>query len=234
MMVESIAVMAATCGGVLLAFAGARRLAAWAGNPPWANPVLLAALVVALVLELIGMPVGRFLTLAMPLRWLLAPALVALALVVDGNRALLQARALPLLLAVAGGGGIGVATAWAMARALRLDGVLLQAVTTKTVSTPFALSIMNAVGGPAALAAALAVLTGVIGALLLPPAFDRIGLVDPDARALGTGVAAHLIGTEALARSDPRSGGLSALAMVLTGTLVALVLPMTWSRLFAG
>ncbi len=234
MSLVEVAASALACGGVMLAFAGAGRLATIAGNPPWVNPVLLAALLVTLVLALAGVRVERFLVLAAPLRWLLAPALVALALVIDGNRALLKARALPVLVAVMGGGGFGVATAWAMARALGLDGALLQAVTTKTVSTPFAIAAMNAVDGPAALAAALAVLTGVIGALLLPPAFDRFGPADPKARALGTGVAAHLVGTEALTRRDPRSGGLAALAMVLTGTLVALVLPVLWSRLFGS
>jgi putative effector of murein hydrolase len=234
MSLVDVALSGLVCSGVLLAFDGARRLAAGVGNPPVANPVLMAALLVALVLALAGLRVERFLALAAPLRWLLAPALVALALVIDGNRALLRMRAVPLLVAVVGGSGFGVAAAFGMARALRLDGALLQAVTIKTASTPFVIATMNAVGGPAALAAALAVLTGVIGALLLPPAFDRFGPTDTEARALGTGVAAHLVGTEALTRRDPRSGGLAALAMVLTGTLIALVLPALWGRLFGA
>ncbi len=222
---------ALACAATLIVFAAVRPLAARLGNPPWASPVLIAALAIAAGLALLGIPVARFVAATLPLRWLLGPALVALALVIDGNRALVRTRLRPVLLAVIAGATTGVASAWGLARLFGLDHALLTAATTKTISTPFALAVMASVGGPMALAAAFAVLTGVIGALLVPGMFDRLRITDPAARGLGLGVAAHIVGTEWLTRRDPRAGGMAALGMVTAGVLVALVLPLLWPLL---
>ena len=226
-MIETVA----ASGGTLLAFALARRLSARLGNPPWASPVLIGALFVAIVLASFGIPFARFHAAAILLRWLLGPALVALALIIDANRAALKADALPVLVAVGGGVAVGVGSALGLARLLGLHDPLRAALATKTLSTPFGVAINTATGGPVALAAAIAVLTGVIGALLVPPLFDRLRLTSSAGRALGLGTAAHIVGTDWLTRRDPRAGGLSALAMVLAGTLATVLLPPLWGWL---
>ncbi len=220
------------CGLVLGGFALARALSARLGHPPWASPVLITALGVAGVLALLGIAPDRFAAAALPIRWLLGPALVALALVIDANRGLLRAQALPVLAAILGGAIVGVTTAIAGARLLGLDPLLVEALATKTVTTPFTVAIMKATGGPLPLAAALSVLTGVIGALTVPWLFDRLGWRDHAARSLALGVSSHIVGTDWLTRRDAKAGGLAALAFVLTGTVVALVLVPLWPFLF--
>lgn len=216
------------CALVLFGFAGARWLSARLGHPPWASPVLVTALAIIVGLAATGVRLEDFDAATVPLRWLLGPALVALALVIDGNRSLLRAQAVPVLVAVVGGALVGLGSAIALARLLGIDGVLAAALVTKTVTTPFTVAIMTRVDGPVALAAALSVLTGVIGALLVPPAFARLKVIDPAARALGLGVSAHIVGTDWLTRRDARSGGLAALAFVVTGLVAALVVPVAW------
>ena len=83
----------AGCAAVLLAFAGARWLSARLGHPPWASPVLVTALAMIAGLWLTELPLARFEAATAPLRWLLGPALVALALVIDANRSRLRAKA---------------------------------------------------------------------------------------------------------------------------------------------
>ena len=225
--------MVLVTGLVLGAFAAARALSMRLGNPPWASPVLVAALVLGVGLALTGVPLARFEAGARPLRWLLGPALVALALVIHGNLALLRSAPGPVLVAVTGGTVAGVATAWGLARLFGLDRALMMAVTTKTISTPFAVVIARMGGASVALAAAVAVLTGVIGALCVPWLFDRLRISGRAARGLGLGVSSHLVGTDWLTRRDAASGAFAALAMVLTGVLAALFLPILWPLLFA-
>ena len=219
--------MALGCGAVLLAFAGARLLSGRLGHPPWASPVLVTALLVIAVLAAARLPLARFDAATQPLRWLLGPALVALALVIDANRARLRAQALPVLAAVVGGTLIGLGSAVAMARLTGIDGVLREALVTKTVTTPFTVAIMTRVGGPVALAAALSVVTGVVGALLVPVLFRALRLGGAGA-ALGIGVSSHIVGTDWLTRRDSAAGGLSALAFVLAGLVMAVVVPILW------
>jgi putative effector of murein hydrolase len=118
-----------------------------------------------------------------------------------------------------------------MARLVGIDGVLRAALVTKTVTTPFTVAIMARVDGPVALAAALSVATGVIGALLVPALFDALRVRDASARALGLGVSSHIVGTDWLARRDARGGGLAALAFVATGIVAAVLVPLLWPSL---
>jgi putative effector of murein hydrolase len=218
------------CAATLLGFAAARALSARLGHPPWASPVLVTALGVELVLWGLGAPVARYMAAVMPLRWLLGPALVALALVIEGNRALLMAEPGPFAIAIAGGAMVGVGSAIGLARLAGLDQILVQALATKSVTAPFAVAVMKSVGGPVGLAAALSVTTGVIGALTIPPLFDRLRITGAG-RSLGIGVASHIVGTDWLTRRDPKAGGLAALALVLAGLAAAVVLPSIWGRL---
>ena len=216
------------CAAVLLGFAGARWLSARLGHPPWASPVLVTALTMIALLAVTGLPLVRFEAATAPLRWLLGPALVALALVIDANRARLRAKAVPVLAAVIGGTLVGLVSAVAMARIVGIDGVLRQALVTKTVTTPFTVAIMTRVGGPVALAAALSVLTGIVGALSVPWLLRVLRVTDSAANALAIGVSSHIVGTDWLTRRDAASGGLSALAFVLAGLLMAVVVPLLW------
>ncbi len=222
---------------ILAGFAMARRLSARLGHPPWASPVLLTALGAAAVLTLAGLPLARFEAATMPLRWLLAPALVALASVTFGKSGRTSAAAGiaanrgAALFAVTGGTVIGIGSAIGLARAVGLDATLVAALSTKTVTTPFAVAIMARVGGPVALAAALAVLTGVVGTLLVPPLLDRLRITDDIARGLALGVSAHIVATDWLTRRNPDSGGVAALAFVLAGIIASLLVPLLWGRL---
>ena len=215
------------CAAVLLGFAAARALSARLGHPPWASPVLVTALAMIGGLALTGLPLAHFDSATAPLRWLLGPALTALALVIDSNRDRLRAQAMPVLAAVAGGTLMGLGSAAGMARLAGIDGVLRQALVTKTVTTPFTVAIMTRVDGPVALAAALSVLTGVVGALLVPALFRRLR-IGGAAQALGIGVSSHIVGTDWLTRRDSAAGGLSALAFVVTGLIMAVGVPLLW------
>ena len=229
-MVEPIA----ACAITVAAFAAMRRLSAVLGHPPWASPVLLAALLIGAGLWAAGIAPAAYVAAAAPLRWLLAPAVVAFAGLIHGNAALIRRQARPLLLAVGGGGLFGLGIAIGGARLLGLDGTLGLALTTKTVTAPFVVAIMDRVGGPLGLAAALSVLTGVIGAVLVPPLLRALGIRDAGATGLAVGVSSHIVGTDWLTRRDPGAGALAALALVLVGLLAALLLVPLWPVIAGG
>ena len=213
---------------VLAGFAAARELSARLGHPPWASPVLVTALVLGGLAYVAGVPGTRFQAATAALRWFLGPAVVALALIIEGNRQWLKGQAVPVLMAIVGGALVGLGSAIGMARLLGIDGILGDALVVKTVSAPFIVAILGQLAGPVSLAAALSVLTGVLGALLIPLMFDRIGVRDAAARALGMGVASHIVGTDWLTRRNPRAGGLAALAFVGVGLLASLIVPPLW------
>ena len=228
MTIAAFAIQGLACAGVVLVFLGMRRLAVRLGNPPWASPVLGAALAIGALLWATGVPLATFRAATAPLGAALGPALVALAAVIWRGRALIAAQPVPLAVAVAGGTLTGVLSAAGLARACGLGPLLAAGLATKTLSTPFAVAIARQVGGPVPLAAALAVLTGVIGAILVPPLLTAARLRGSAVSGIATGLTSHLVGTDALTRRDARAAAWSSVTMVAAGALASLALPLAW------
>ncbi|MGI4876379.1 MAG: LrgB family protein [Janthinobacterium lividum] len=214
--------------GVVAAFVAARDAASRLGNPWLASPVIVASLGVAVALAVTRCPVERFEALASPLRWALGPAIVALGAVVHASRAALRVQGAALVFAVVGGIAAGVASALLLARVLGLGDELAAATLTRTISTPFTILIQGRAGGPVSLAAAFAVITGVIGAIILPPLLNILRLRGSATTGVAMGVAAHLVGTDWIGRRDTKGGAFAGTAMVLGGAIAAVVLPPAW------
>lgn len=216
------------CAVVVAIFLAARRVAARFGSPAWASPVLITAFAVGLLLWLAGQPLAVFTERTAPLRWLLGPAIVSLGAVIHARRGLVRAQALPLAVAVAGGSAVGVASALGFARLLGIDSLLTTALATKSFSTPFAVAIATRVGGPVPLAAALAALTGIVGAVAVPPLLRLLRIRGSATIGVAMGQSSHIVGTDSLNRRDPHAAAWSAVTMVLAGVLAAVVLPLVW------
>lgn len=230
-MIEALATLC-TCAAVVIAFLLARRLAAKARFHPLLNPILLAAGLVGLGLWLAGLPLDRFAELSRPLRWLLGPAIVALGYRVYENRAAIGRAAGPLAAAILLGSLTGITSALSLARFFKLDFTLSAALAPKSVTSPFAIALMERLGGSAELAAGLVIVTGIIGAILLPPLLKLLRLGDSETMGVAVGQAAHIVGTDALARRDTKASAFAGLTMALAGVTAAVLLPLLWRHLF--
>jgi putative effector of murein hydrolase len=72
------------------------------------------------------------------------------------------------------------------------------------------------------------ILTGIIGAILLPPLYTWLGITDPARRGIGLGAAAHVIGTARAFAEHKTTGALAALSMALMGLTTVMLLPLLW------
>ncbi len=213
-------------GATVVLWLIARSLSAWCGGHPLANPVLLAALLLAALLALSGLSPRAYGQAAAPLGWCLGPAIVAL-----GQPLWEAARAgggvrRALAPAILGGSLAGVLSAVGLARLFGLPPELVAASATRSVTSGVAAVTMQALGGPVPLAVALSILSGLLGAVMLPPLLARLGLGDDRATGLAVGLAAHIIGTDSLARSRPAAVPFAAMGMAGAALLVAVLLPL--------
>jgi len=87
------------------------------------------------------------------------------------------------------------------------------------------MGIAERIGGSATLAAVFAVTTGIVGALVVTPLLNALGIRHRAARGFAAGLAAHGIGTARAWSIHPRTGAYASLAMGLHGVLGALLLP---------
>jgi len=202
------------------------------GQKQWLHPVLApsALLILAFILN----PAFDFFLYTQgtaPIRYLLMCAVVALALPLCENFAAVRRHKIPVLAAVIGGSVAGSGSAVLFAAFLGADAKLLASLATKSVTTPIAVTITPDIGGIAAVAAAVVIVTGLVVAILGPGALRRAGVDDALAAGLALGVAGHGLGTgEAVRRSDVM-GAAAAFAMGANGLMTAVILPLFWPYL---
>jgi predicted murein hydrolase (TIGR00659 family) len=213
--------LTATLATYLLAQAFYQR----SNQAPWANPVLWTVLLLAIMLTLSDTPYPSYFSGAQFIHFLLGPAVVALAWPMWQRRAELRRRAVALLLASLAGGTAAAASAVGIGWALGLPAELLRSLAPKSVTAPVAMGIAEQLGGIPALAAVLAVLTGLVGALLGKYLFDAIGVKQPEARGFALGTAAHGIGAARAMQVHPDAGAYAGLALGLQVLLASLLMP---------
>jgi predicted murein hydrolase (TIGR00659 family) len=208
------------------AWLAADEIARLSRRHPLANPVLLAVLGVAGVLALTGTPYRTYFEGAQFVHFLLGPATVAIAVPLVANWDLVRRNLLPMAAALAVGAVTAVASALAIASALGVPREVLAALAPKSVTAGVAMAIGEGLGGEPALAAVLVILTGVIGAIVVTPLMDHMGVRDYAARGFAVGLASHGIGTARAFVVDPVAGTFAGIAMGLNAVATAFIAPL--------
>jgi predicted murein hydrolase (TIGR00659 family) len=209
----------------LVIWIAADWLAQRSGRHPVVNPVLIAIVAISVLLLATGTPYGTYFDGAQFVHFLLGPTTVAIAIPLFKNWPTVRRRAVPMLLALLAGtttaivSAVGVATAFGVPR-----GVLIS-LAPKSVTAAVAMGISGRLGGEPALTAVLVIFTGVMGAVIVTPLMNAMGLRDYAARGFAAGLAAHGIGTARAFVVDPVAGTFAGIAMGLNAILSSLLIP---------
>lgn len=195
----------------------------WRWRSPLANPTLLATLLVAAALLLVRVPYQTYLHDVQPVQALLAPAVVALAVPLYRLRALLARQWQALVIGGLLGTLAGVGTDLFLARALHLSQDAQRSLMTAPATSPVALQLAQFTHAPPALAATLAVLSGLLGALVLPAFLSLLRVRHPLARGIALGSVSHGIGTARAREEGELTGAASSIGMGLAALIVTLV-----------
>lgn len=210
----------------LVVWVGADRLAAVSGRHPLVNPVLVSILVVAVVLGITGTPYAVYFEGAQFVHFLLGPATVALAVPLYRARARVRRSLLPIGVALLAGSLTAILSAVGVGMALGLPHEALVALAPKSATAPVAMGIAQALGGDPALTAVLVILTGILGAIVVTPLMNMLGIRDYAARGFAVGLASHGIGTARAFSVDTLAGTFAGIAMALNAVATALIAPL--------
>jgi putative effector of murein hydrolase len=131
------------------------------------------------------------------------------------------------------GGGAAAGSAVLIGWALGLPSDVLGSLAPKSVTAPVAMGIAEQLGGIPALAAVLAVLTGLVGTVCGKYLFDALGIQRPEVRGFALGTASHGIGAARAMQVHPVAGAYAALALGLQVVLGALLLPLVYPPLMS-
>lgn len=198
---------------------------------PLVNPTLVGIALVVAYLLATRTSYGAYASATRVLTDLLAPAVVALAVPLYQERALLARFALPVLAGAAVGAVLAVVTGLALSVLFHLPAPWGVAVSGRTATSPIAIALAQELRGAPALSATVSILTGVVGAVTGPAWLTRVGVHHPLARGLAVGVTSHGIGTARMLQESRLAGAAAGLGMGLGGLAVAALLPLAWRAL---
>jgi len=196
------------------------------GNTAFLPPILTGIILVSVVLEVTGISFDTYMEGGQYLHLMLGPVVVMLAVPLYQFIHVMKKEWLRISLAITLGSGTTVAVAVAMAHFWIGNDPITITMSTKSVTTPVAVTVSEQLGGVGALASAFVIITGVFGALMIPPLLKSVKLDDPKAMGLTLGVCAHAIGTSRAIELGNQQAAYSAMAMTLTATLHAVLLPL--------
>ena len=218
----------------LAAYVAADELQRRLNRHPLANPVLLAVTLLVIVLQLSRTPYATYFNGAQFVHFMLGPATVALGVPLAAKARELRRMLLPMVVAVIAGSATAIVSAVAVAWSLGASRTTLLSLAPKSVTTPIAMAISEQIGGVPALTAVLVILTGIVGAVMVTPLMNALGLKDYAARGLAAGVASHGIGTARAFQVSELAGTLAGIGLALNGLVTAIIAPALvnlWTRL---
>lgn len=204
----------------------------WSGRSPWVNPVLVAVALISLTLVATGTRYETYFGGAQFVHFLLGPATVALAMPLFLNLHHLRSAALPMIAALFVGSGVAMLSAIGIGWALGVRGPVLVSLLPKSATSPVALGVAEMIGAVPTLTAAMVILTGIIGAVVVTPLYDALGVTDWRARGFATGVAAHGIGTARAFQVNETAGAFAGIGMGFNALLTAILAPIVAGWMF--
>jgi predicted murein hydrolase (TIGR00659 family) len=193
----------------------------------WLHPVLISIVVLIAALWLLGIGYAEYDRGGRMLTFFLGPAVVALGLPLFRQMEEIGRRGKAVLLSLLAGAAVGTLSATVTAALLGGSAEVVRSLAPRAVTTPIAIGISERLGGLPALSAAVAIFTGVLGAVIGPPLLRAIGVRSRTAFGLALGAAAHGVGTARAAEEGEVEAASSGLAIGLMGVFTAVLAPLT-------
>ena len=206
----------------LLSYLLALGLYRLSGGRPLFQPVVTGILIMIGYLLWRDVDYSTYFSQAQAIHTLLGTATVALAIPLYESRHRIRQFARPIVIAVITGGTVAAASSVMLARWLGLPDELVITVAPKSVTTPIALALSDALGGLPALSGAIVIITGMLVALAGPLVERQVSHLS---LGLAMGLSGHGIATARAFGVHGEAGAFSALAMGLTGIYTSFLLP---------
>jgi putative effector of murein hydrolase len=209
----------------LAAYVAGRSIQSIFKGSPYASPVLIAIIIVGTVLLMTRTSYDSYFMGAQFINFLLGPVTVALAIPLAENFTLIWRNLSSIGLALPAGSltsvisGVGIVWALGGTRDVALS------MAPKAVTTPIAMAVSTEIGGVPALTAALAILGGIVAAIVGRQMLRQFKIEDLRAHGLAAGVAGSGVAAAQIAAVDEAGAAFAALGIGLNGLLTAILVP---------
>lgn len=203
----------------------ATRLARRIGSPLF-NPILITIVLLIIILSVCRVSCRSYDEAGSLISFWLKPAVVALGVPLYRQLRAIRQQAVMILLAELAGCVAGIVSVVLVAQLLGASREVVLSLASKSVTTPIAMEVTEAVGGIPALSAAVVVCVGIFGGMTGFKVMSLTRVKSPVAQGLSMGTAAHAVGTSAaISEAGYRYGAWASLGLTVNGLLTAMLTP---------
>ncbi|QAY95280.1 hypothetical protein CWB41_05650 [Methylovirgula ligni] len=197
-----------------------------AGGAPYANPVAFAVIAVGFIVVATQTSYATYFSGAQFINFLLGPATVALAVPLARNFHHIRRNLASIGLALSAGAVTAILSGIVIVRLLGGSRAIALSMAPKSITTPIAMAVSSEIGGNPALTAALAMVGGILAAIIGEKMLKGLRVADWRAHGLAAGVAGSGVAAAQAARLDGVAAAFAALGIALNGLITALILPL--------
>jgi putative effector of murein hydrolase len=195
------------------------------GGAALASPVLIAVVLVAIFVLATGTSYQTYFAGAQFINFLLGPATIALAMPLAKNISLVRTNLHSVGLALLAGSITSIVSGVAIVWLLGGSRAVALSMAPKAVTTPIAVAVSQEIGGVPALTAVLAILGGIVAAVVGQQLLHHLRVSDWRAHGLAAGVAGSGVAAAQVASRNELGAAFAALGIGLNGLLTALLVP---------
>ena len=189
------------------------------------NPILLAIAAIICFLQLTGVSYETYQEAGSLVEFWLRPAVVALGVPLYLQLKMIKKQLMPIILSQLAGCFVGLVSVTIIAKLLGASPEVIMSLAPKSVTTPIAMEVSEAVGGIPSLTAAVVIVVGLFGATCGFKVLQVGRVGSPIAQGLSMGTASHAVGTSRAMEISGKYGAYASLGLTLNGILTALLAP---------
>ncbi|TPK67517.1 LrgB family protein [Mesorhizobium sp. B2-4-15] len=198
----------------------------WFSGSALASPVLISIAVVSAIVLLTRTTYQSYFAGAQFINFLLGPATIALAVPLAKNIDLVRHNLHSIGIALIAGSLTSIISGVLIVWVLGGTKDVALSMAPKSVTTPIAMAVSIEIGGVPALTAALAILGGILAAILGQEMLHRLNIRDWRAHGLAAGVAGSGVAAAQVAARNELGAAFAAVGIGLNGLLTAIIVPL--------
>lgn len=189
------------------------------------NPILIAIALLICFLKVSNISYEKYHEAGGLIEFWLKPAVVALGVPLYLQLRMIKKQLLPIIVSQLAGCVVGLVSVTIIAKVMGASPEVIMSLAPKSVTTPIAIEVSNAVGGIPSLTAAVVIVVGLFGAICGFKVLQVGRVGSPIAQGLSMGTASHAVGTSRAMEVSGKYGAYASLGLTLNGILTALLTP---------
>lgn len=189
-------------------------------------PILTSTIVLVVILATFDIPYEKYMEGGKVINFFLGPAVVAMAYPLYSQWDVIMKYKKTILSSVVVAMIAGMVSVLALAMLFRLEDEIVRSFLPKSITSPVAIQISEAIGGDSQLTVIFVIIAGIVGAIFGPIIYKIFKITTPVSRGVAMGSAAHGVGVSKLNEYGELTLSIGSVAMTLSAILGAFLCPM--------